>query len=99
MTPLELERQPLVIDSQAVQDSGLNIVDMHRVGDNVVGVVVSFSMRNSAFDPAAVSDGTVLITGSQLGDQRRSAGYRQSRRGREQPWGARLALRLRLPES
>ena len=43
MPALEFVGQPLVIDAEAVQNGGLQIVDMNRVCDRVVAVIVGFS--------------------------------------------------------
>ncbi len=43
MAALEFVGQPLVVDAQAMQDGRLQIVDVHRVGDHVVAVVVGLA--------------------------------------------------------
>ena len=45
---LELERQPLVIDSEAVQDRGMEISDVNGITNAVVPELVGFSERESA---------------------------------------------------
>ena len=44
MAALEFEGQPLVVDAQAVQNGGLQIVDVDRVGDDVVAEVVGLAV-------------------------------------------------------
>ena len=41
---LELVGQPRVVDAEAVQDRRVEVVDVHRVVDDVVGVVVGLPM-------------------------------------------------------
>ena len=44
--------QPLVIDSQQVQDGRIEIMNMDRIARDVVGKVVGFTMHMALFDPA-----------------------------------------------
>ena len=53
VTALILERQPLVVDSQTVQQSRVQIVDVDRVLDDVVAVIIGFTHRDSRLDSAA----------------------------------------------
>ncbi len=53
LAALVFEREPLVIDSQLMQNRGMQIMDVNRVFDNVVAVGIGRSMNGSAFDPAA----------------------------------------------
>ena len=46
--PLELERQPLVIDAEAVQDRGVHVVDVDRIFDDVVAEVVGLAVGDAA---------------------------------------------------
>ena len=50
---LELERQPLVVDAQAVQDRGVQVVDVDRVLDDVVAEVVGLAVDDARLDAAA----------------------------------------------
>ena len=43
MPALELVGQPCVVDAQAVQDRGVQIVDVHRVARDVVAVIVGLA--------------------------------------------------------
>ena len=45
--PLELEAQPAVVDAQAVQDRGVQVVDVHRVVDDVVAEFVGLAVTRS----------------------------------------------------
>ena len=53
MAALELVRQLLVVDAQAVQNRGLQIVDVHRIRDDVVAEVVGLAVRDAGLDAAA----------------------------------------------
>lgn len=53
MAALVFERQSCVIDPKAVQDRGVQIVNMNRIASHVVAEVVGFPVRHSTFDPAA----------------------------------------------
>ena len=44
IAPLELIRQPLVIDPQAMQNRRLQIVHMHRIFGDVVAVIVGLAV-------------------------------------------------------
>ena len=44
---LELEREPLVVDAQAVQDRGVQVVDVDRVLDDVVAEVVGLAVDDA----------------------------------------------------
>ena len=47
---LELVRQPLVVDPQAVQDRGVQVVDVDRVLDHVVAEVVGLAVLDARPD-------------------------------------------------
>ena len=47
------ECQSLVVDTQAVQNGGIEIVDMDRVLQHVVAEIVRLAMHDSRFDAAA----------------------------------------------
>src|SRR4051794_21630728 len=53
MTSLVLEREPGVIDSQAIKNRCLQIVDVNRVAGHIVTVVVSLAMSDARLDAAA----------------------------------------------
>ena len=44
MPPLKLVRQPRVVDAEAVQDRGLQVVHVDRLIHDVVAVVVGFAV-------------------------------------------------------
>ncbi len=44
MPALELERQPGVVDAQAVQQGRMQVVDVHGIASDVVAVIVGFAM-------------------------------------------------------
>ena len=46
--PLELERQPSVVDAQAVQDRRVQVVDVDRVLDDVVAEIVGLAVDDAA---------------------------------------------------
>ncbi len=50
---LERKDQTIVIDSQLVQDRGVQISDVHRVFVDVVAEVVGFAVRDTTLDAAA----------------------------------------------
>src|SRR5687768_16660880 len=50
---LELEREPLVIDSEQLQDGGLEVVDVDGVLGDVVPELVGLAVGDAALDPAA----------------------------------------------
>jgi hypothetical protein len=50
---LEPERQPAVVDAEAVQDSRIQIIDTDRVRDHVVTEIIGFAMDMPLFHPAA----------------------------------------------
>src|SRR5690242_11676487 len=52
MTALKLIRQARVIDAEAVQDGGLQIVDVDRVFGDVVAVIVGLTQRDTGLDAA-----------------------------------------------
>src|SRR6185312_8670618 len=52
ITSLESIRQFLVIDSQRTKNGGLQIVDGHRVGDDVVAVLVGLADNSTALHAA-----------------------------------------------
>ena len=47
------KRQPLVIDPQAMQNGGIEVMDMDRVLLHVVAEVVRLAVRDARFDAAA----------------------------------------------
>src|SRR5258708_17815154 len=53
MTALELICKAFMIDSETMEDGRLQIVNVHRIGDNVVAVVVGLTDRDSGLDAAA----------------------------------------------
>ena len=53
ITPLEFEHEACVVGAQAVQQRGVQVVNMHRVADDVVAVVVGLTVRDAGLDPAA----------------------------------------------
>ena len=50
---LELERQPSVVDAQAMQHRRVQVMNMHRVARNVVAEVVRLAVSQSGLDAAA----------------------------------------------
>src|SRR5579884_4447478 len=50
---LELVREPLVVDAQAVQDRCVEIVDVHGLVHHVVAEVVRLAVDHAALDAAA----------------------------------------------
>ena len=50
---LEVVGEPLVVDAEQVQERGLEVSDVHRVFNNVVGELVGFAMDDAALDAAA----------------------------------------------
>ncbi len=54
---LELVRQPLVVDSQAVKESGVEVVYVDRVFDDVVAKVVRLTVHDTRLDAAAGQPG------------------------------------------
>ena len=55
--PLEAIREPRVIEAQAVQDRGVEVVDRDRIARDVVAEVVCFADRETASDaPASQPD-------------------------------------------
>lgn len=48
--------QPLVIDSQEVQDGRIEIMNVDRIASDVVGEVVGFTMHMPLFDPATCEE-------------------------------------------
>ena len=53
MASLKQKRQPSVLDAQAVQHCGVQIMDMDRVTRDVVAEIIGFAMRQTGFDAAA----------------------------------------------
>jgi len=53
MPPLVLERQSLVVDAEAVEHGGVEIVDVHRIGGDVVGKIVGLADGHAAPDARA----------------------------------------------
>src|SRR5688572_26032173 len=52
MPALILERHASVIDSHAIQYRGIQIMHMHRVADDVVGIIIGFAVNGARFDTA-----------------------------------------------
>ena len=50
---LILERHFAVIDSHAMQDRGVQIVDVYRITSDVVAEVIRFTMCDAGFDSTA----------------------------------------------
>src|ERR1700747_2159762 len=50
---LEFVRQAQMINAEAMQDGGLQVVDMDGIFENVIGVVVSLADAQAFLDPAA----------------------------------------------
>ena len=50
---LKFESETLVVDPHTVQDGGVHVVDMHRVFDDVVAVLIGCAVDAAAFDAAA----------------------------------------------
>src|SRR5579884_1918885 len=53
MSSLVFVGQFRVIDAEAMQNSGLQIVNVNGILDNVIAVVVGLAVRNPRFNPAA----------------------------------------------
>src|SRR5258706_15633130 len=49
---LELECQPLVVDTETMQNRSLQVVHGHRVRDDVVRVVIGLAKRHASLDSA-----------------------------------------------
>src|SRR4051794_8913291 len=49
---LRAERQAFVIDPQAVQDRGVEVVDVNRIAHDVVAVIVGFAVNVTGLDAA-----------------------------------------------
>ena len=52
LAPLELVHKPLVIDTHLVKDRGVQIVNMNRVTDDVIRVVICLSKREAWLHPS-----------------------------------------------
>ena len=50
---LVLKCQLCVLDAQQMHDRGIQIMNVNRVADDIVGIVVGFSVRNSSSDTSA----------------------------------------------
>ena len=50
---LEFVRQFFMIDAQQMQHRGMQVMHVNRIVENVVAVVVGFSIGNARFDAAA----------------------------------------------
>jgi hypothetical protein len=48
--PLVSVREPFVIDAELMKDRGLEVADMHRVFDDVVGKIVGIAVYDTALD-------------------------------------------------
>jgi len=53
LAPLRAVREPLVIDAHQVQDGGIEIVDVHRVLDDVVAELVGLAVDEPRLHAAA----------------------------------------------
>ena len=53
LAALVLEGQSGVVNAQAVQHGGMQVVHMYRLVDDVVAVVVGLAMRNPRLNAAA----------------------------------------------
>ena len=53
MPALELECQPRVVDAEAVEDGGLQIMDVDWVPGHVVAKIVGLAVGDARFDAAA----------------------------------------------
>ena len=51
--PLEFEAQPAVVDAQAMEDGGVQVVDVHGIGDDVVAEVVGLAVNHPRLDACA----------------------------------------------
>ena len=52
VSALEAVRESLVIDAEAMQDCGVEVVDVDGVFSNVVAEIVGFAVRDSGLDAA-----------------------------------------------
>lgn len=50
---LEAVRQSFVVDAQAMQNGGIEIVDVHGIFDDVVAEIVGFAVNDTRFNTAA----------------------------------------------
>src|SRR5437899_7908 len=50
---LELERQPRVVDAQAMQHRCVQVMNMHRVANNVVAEIVRLAVSQSGLNAGA----------------------------------------------
>src|SRR5438067_204899 len=50
---LEAERQSFVVDAKAMQNRGIEIVNVNRIANDVVAVVVGFAQDDAGLDAAA----------------------------------------------
>src|SRR5262249_33925221 len=53
IAPLEAERQPGVSDAEAMQERGVEIVNVHRVLDDVVTIIVGGAVAHAGLKAAA----------------------------------------------
>src|SRR5262249_38755368 len=53
IAPLEAERQPGVFDAEAMQERGIEIVDVHRVLNDVVTIIVGGAVADAGLEAAA----------------------------------------------
>ena len=49
-SPLKLEREAFVVDAEEVENGGVEIVDMDRVLDDVVAIVIGDAVADSGLD-------------------------------------------------
>ena len=59
---LILEREPLVIDAQRVQDRGVQIVDVHGILHDVVAMVIGNAEIKAAFESSTGDPGAETTT-------------------------------------
>src|SRR3954452_22415337 len=52
VTPLETVGEPLVVDPEAAQDRCVEVMDVHRVADDVVAVIVCLPVCQPRLHPA-----------------------------------------------
>jgi len=55
VTPLGAEREPLVIEAQAVQDRRLQVVHMHLIAGDVKAQFVGLAVADPPFTPPPAS--------------------------------------------
>ncbi len=50
---LEFEAETPVVDTQTVEDRGVQVVNVYRVGDDVVAEIVGLAVDDAGLDPGA----------------------------------------------